>query len=165
MHSSQPVIDVTAFIERDDVHKCRRCFAFGYVSETLGLMNVAMSWIIDAWRSNLVTLSDLNWLDGGCCKRGAVEANLASSLSVALARCARRKRHEMERREIFISEPVAKVEVLGGDINEVHASDVYALINCLLSLVDGRPAEGEMIAAADDEVESLPSTELRQGIQ
>jgi hypothetical protein len=42
-------------------------------------------------------------------------------------------------REILFGELVAKVAIPGSDVNELHALDMDTLINCLLSLVDGRP--------------------------
>lgn len=92
----------------------------------------------DAWRSKLVTLSSLNWLDGG--RANAVPSrptwhhDFLSRWRGALGE----KGTKWKEREALFSELVAKLE-LPGDVNELHALDVDALINCMLSLVDGRP--------------------------
>ncbi|MBR1029390.1 DUF6035 family protein [Bradyrhizobium liaoningense] len=93
----------------------------------------------DAWRSKLVALSALNWLDGG--RANAVPSqppwhhDFLSRWRGALGE----KGTKWKERELLFSELAAKVEVPGGDIDELHALDVDALINCMLSLVDGRP--------------------------
>jgi hypothetical protein len=92
----------------------------------------------DAWRSKIVTLSSLNWLDGG--RANAVPSrppwhhDFLSRWRGALGE----KGTKWKEREALFSELVAKSE-LPGDVNELHALDVDALINCMLSLVDGRP--------------------------
>jgi hypothetical protein len=93
----------------------------------------------DTWRSKLVPLSGLDWLDGG--RANAVPSrppwhrDFLSRWRGALGE----KGTKWKEREVLFSELAAKVEVPGGDVNELHALDVDALINCMLSLVDGRP--------------------------
>lgn len=93
----------------------------------------------DAWRSKLVTISDLNWIEGG--RANAVPSrppwhhDFLSRWRGALAE----RGTKWKEREILFGELVAKVAIPGSDVNELHALDVDALINCLLSLVDGRP--------------------------
>lgn len=93
----------------------------------------------DAWRSKLVTISDLNWIEGG--RANAVPSrppwhhDFLSRWRGALGE----KGTKWKEREILFGELVAKVAIPGSDINELHALDMDALINCLLSLVDGRP--------------------------
>ena len=92
----------------------------------------------EAWRSKLVTLSSLNWLDGG--RANAVPSrppwhhDFLSRWRVALGE----KGTKWKEREALFGELVAKLE-LPADVKELHALDVDALINCMLSLVDGRP--------------------------
>lgn len=94
---------------------------------------------VDAWRSKLVTISDLNWIEGG--RANAVPSrppwhhDFLSRWRGALAE----RGAKWKQREILFGELVAKVAIPGSDVNELHALDVDALINCLLSLVDGRP--------------------------
>jgi hypothetical protein len=93
----------------------------------------------DAWRSKLVALSALNWLDGG-------RANAVPSRPPWHHDFLRRWRGALgekgtkwKERELLFSELAAKVKVPKHEISELHALDVDALINCMLSLVDGRP--------------------------
>lgn len=96
---------------------------------------------VDAWRSKLVTISDLNWIEGG--RANAVPSrppwhhDFLSRWRGALAE----RGTKWKEREILFGELVAKVAIPGSDVNELHALDVDALINCLLSLVDGRQSD------------------------
>lgn len=92
----------------------------------------------DAWRSKLVTLFDLNWIQRG--RANAVPStppwhrDFLSRWRDALGE----KGTKWKEREALFGELVAKVEV-PCDVDELHALDVDALINCMLSLLDGRP--------------------------
>ncbi|MHC2627270.1 hypothetical protein ACVIW2_009357 [Bradyrhizobium huanghuaihaiense] len=119
---------------------------FSMDDETIALSKQRQSVILrafwmdgDAWRSKLVTLFDLNWLAGG-------RANAVPSRPPWHHEFLSRWRGSLgergtkwKEREILFSELVAKVGLLETDVNELHALDVDALVNCMLSLVDGQP--------------------------
>lgn len=93
----------------------------------------------ESWRSKLVSLSDLNWLDGG-------RANAVPSRPLwhreFLARwrgALGEKGTKWKEREILFGELIAKLEFAETGVSELHDLDMDALINCLLSLADGRP--------------------------
>ncbi|WP_245270046.1 DUF6035 family protein [Nitrobacter hamburgensis] len=93
----------------------------------------------EAWRSKLVSISDLNWLDGG--RANAVPSRLSWHREfLARWRGALGERGtKWKEREILFGELVAKLQFAEIGVSELHDLDMDALINCLLSLVDGRP--------------------------
>ncbi|WP_245508923.1 DUF6035 family protein [Bradyrhizobium nanningense] len=92
----------------------------------------------DEWRSKLVTLFDLSWIPGGCAN--AVPStppwhrDFLSRWRDALGE----RGTKWKERELLFSELIEKLEV-ACDVEELHTLDVEALINCMLSLLDGLP--------------------------
>ncbi|QQO14022.1 hypothetical protein JJB99_32695 [Bradyrhizobium diazoefficiens] len=90
------------------------------------------------WRSKLVTLFDLNWIQGG--RANAVPStppwhrDFLSRWRDALGE----KGTKWKVREVLFIELIAKVDV-ACDVEDLHRLDVDALINCMLSLLDGLP--------------------------
>ncbi|MET4324164.1 DUF6035 family protein [Bradyrhizobium sp. RT5a] len=115
----------------------------------------------DAWRSKLVTISDLNWIEGGRANvvpsRSPWHHDFLSRWRGALGE----KGAKWKEREILFRELLAKVAIPGSDVNELHALDVDALINCMLSLVDGRPV-GSRQQNLVEVLNSFFKVELRQ---
>lgn len=93
----------------------------------------------DCWRSNLVNLSGLSWLESGRANAVAPKPPWHADFLVRWRSATGEKGTQWPAREQLLSELISKLELVNVDVRELNDSDVDSLINCLLSLLDGHP--------------------------
>jgi hypothetical protein len=93
----------------------------------------------EAWHSKIVNLHELNWLSSGRAFAEAPEPlwhdDFLARWRAATSDCGTR----WPEREALLSELVSNLSLADSDYRSLEEADIDALINCLLSLLDGHP--------------------------
>ncbi|WP_331852384.1 DUF6035 family protein [Sphingopyxis sp. EG6] len=93
----------------------------------------------DVWHSKVVNLHELNWLSSGRAFAVAPEPLWHDDFLARWRAATGDHGTRWPERGVLLTELVSKLSLAGSDNRALEEADIDALINCLLSLLDGHP--------------------------